>query len=98
MKKTLYLGITSVILALLIYMIYVGSTGLALQPRKEVFTFTQGESLPSDPSYYLKGVTDPSRVHMKFDQVNPNQVGTYKVNVKQSSRRYEFYINIEKEK
>ena len=98
MKKGIYLCITSIIILLLTYMIYIGSTGLALQPRKDVFTFTQGEKLPSDPAYYLKGVTDPSRVHMKLDQVNTNKVGTYKVKVKQSSRWYEFYINIEKEK
>ena len=94
MKKTLYYTVSCTIIVLLTYMIYIGSTGLALQPRKEVFTFQQGETLPLEPSYYLKGVTDPTRVHMTVDQIDSHKVGSYTVKVKQSSRRYQFTVQI----
>ena len=96
MKKALYYIACCTIIALLTYMIHIGSTGLALQPKKEVFTFKQGETLPLEPSYYLKGVTDPTRVHMTVDQIDSHKVGSYTAKVKQSSRRYQFTIQITK--
>lgn len=83
-------------IAISLYLIQVGSNGLALAPRKAVFLSPQGEKLNKEPEYYLKGVTNPKKVKMDFSKVKINKVGLYKVYVKQSNRNYEFSIQITK--
>ncbi len=77
-----------------LFMIYVGANGLALAPRKAVFTYQQGETLKTDPGYYFKGVTEPDRVKMDLSKVDTKKPGIYTIQVKQSSRRYDFKIKI----
>lgn len=92
-KYTVYAVLTCICLMLL-SMIYIGANGLALAPRKDVFTFKQGEALKNDPGFYLKGVTDPDRVKMDLSRVDMNKPDVYTVKVKQSSRHYEFKIKV----
>ena len=83
-----------IIIALCLYMIQVGTNGLALTPRKEQFMVKQGSVLKTDPGYYFKGVTDPDRVKMDLSKVDTKKPGTYLVQAKQSSRKYEFHIKV----
>lgn len=92
-KYTIYAVLTCICLSLL-GMIYVGANGLALAPRKAVFTYQQGETLKTDPGYYFKGVTEPDRVKMDLSKVDTKKPGIYTIQVKQSSRRYDFKIKI----
>ena len=77
-----------------LFMIYIGANGLALTPRKMVFTYKQGETIKTDPGYYFKGVTDPDRVKMDLSKVDSKKPGVYTIQAKQSSRHYEFKIRV----
>ena len=86
--------IFTVIMAFFLYMIYIGANGLALTPRKAIFTYKQGETIKTDPGYYFKGVTDPDRVKMDLSRVDAKKPGVYTIQAKQSSRHYEFKIRV----
>lgn len=92
-KYTVYVILTLICLAFL-GMIYIGANGLALTPRKAVFTYQQGETIKNDPGYYFKGVTDPDRVKIDLSKVDAKKPGVYTIRAKQSSRHYEFKIRV----
>ena len=75
-------------------MIYMGTNATALKTKKSVFTFPVHESIPTSPSYYVKGVIKPDRVKVQLDYVDIDTPGYYKASIKQSNRTYEFTIHI----
>lgn len=88
-----YIGI-GILLLLLVYMIGVGADGKALASRKEVFTFSRGDVLPTDAAYYVKGITNSDKVQIDMSQVDTNKAGSYILKIKQSSNIYEVKIKI----
>lgn len=95
-KKQFFLFrfIVVILIILLSYLIVAGSTHTALERKKDIFIFKQNDILPTDPSYYFKGVQDPSKIKMDLSKINRKKTGTYKIPVKQTSRKYEIFIKI----
>lgn len=94
--KTFKLAYAFLILLLsgMVYMIIIGMNGTALTAKQDVFTYPIHSSLSTDPKTYFKGVTDPKRVQIDLSHVNTHIPGIYTVHARQSSRIYEFKIEI----
>lgn len=92
--KKIYDIVLCVLMILMMYMILVGMNGTALSVRQEVFTYPLNTPISKNPSTYLKGVTDPDRVHMDLSAVDNKKQGIYTVRAKQASRTYEFKIEV----
>ncbi len=94
-QKIIPYVIVAALILILSYLIFAGSNRTALECRKNIFVFKQNSVLPIDPSYYFKGVQDPSKIKIDLSKVNIKKAGIYKVPAKQTSKHYEIIIKIE---
>lgn len=95
MKQFIVKSVIGVLIAICIYMIYIGAMGHSSIPRQEAFVQKLHEPLSTDPAYYLKGVTVPDHVTLDFSEVNTDIPGTYNVKVSQPGYTYQFQIIVE---
>lgn len=79
---------------LLFVMIIIGMNGKALSPKQSVFVYPKDTALSKDASTYLKGAIRKDHIKLDLSNVDVHTPGIYKAYAKQSSRTYEFQIEI----